>query len=270
MSAGPRSRRRKTPSAHGQGRPARRWASAARRASRSAAQRTAAQRTALTAAAQRGAAGGAHGKSAARRTHRTARPRGRVRAPDVRAISGVPFALMDWIRRSMTGDLGPVANKEVFRHSDFVFQILKGPNRRNDYHLDPYDEIFFQLKGTVWVYLIGEDGRRRVAEVKAGGVLLVSAFTPHSPQRPPGSLGLVVERPRREKELDGIAWYCEQCGHKLEEVWLPCKDIEVQLAEALASFNGDVERRTCKRCGAVLPDPAQQPPWRRDLAARKA
>jgi 3-hydroxyanthranilate 3,4-dioxygenase len=193
-----------------------------------------------------------------------------VRAAAVRAISGVPFALMDWIRRSMSGGLGPVANKEVFRHSDFVFQILKGPDRRNDFHLDPYDEIFYQLKGSVWVHLIGENGRRRVAEVKAGGVLLVSAFTPHSPRRPPGSLGLVVERPRREQELDGIAWYCEQCGHKLDEVWLPCKDIEVQLAGALAAFNADVARRTCERCGALLPDPAQQPPWRRDLLARKA
>lgn len=267
MSAGPRSRRRKAPSAHAQGRPARRWASAARRASRSAATR----RTALAeAAARRGTAGGSPAKGAKGRTHRPGRPRERVRAAAVRAISGVPFALMDWIRRSMTGGLGPVANKEVFRHSDFVFQILKGPDRRNDFHLDPYDEIFYQLKGSVWVHLIGENGRRRVAEVKAGGVLLVSAFTPHSPRRPPGSLGLVVERPRREQELDGIAWYCEQCGHKLDEVWLPCKDIEVQLAGALAAFNADVARRTCERCGALLPDPAQQPPWRRDLLARKA
>jgi len=265
MSAGSRSRRRKTLAAHGQGRPAGRWASAARRASRSAA----ARRAAVPAAAERPAAAGSHEKPARRRSHRPGKPRARVRAPDVRAISGVPFALMDWIRRSMTGEFGPGATKEVFRHSDFVFQILKGPNRRNDYHLDPYDEIFYQLKGSVWVRLIGEDGQRRVAEVKAGGVLLVSAFTPHSPQRPPGSLGLVVARPRREHELDGIAWYCEQCGHQLEEVWLPCQGIEARLAETLAAFNADVARRTCKRCGAILPDPAQHPPWRRDPAARK-
>ena len=277
MSAAPRSRRRKAPAAHGRARPAKRWASAARRASRSAATR----RSALAAPSPRRAGGRPTGKSARRRAHGrpslaagamrpTHRPRPRVRSPDVRAINGVPFGLMDWIRRSMTEGAGPLANKEVFRHSDFIFQIIKGPNGRNDYHLDPYDEIFYQLKGTVWVHLIGDDGRMRVAEVREGGVLLVSAFSPHSPQRPPDSIGLVVERPRGGKDLDGIAWYCEQCGFKLEETWLPCTDVETQLAEVLKAFNADVSRRTCKRCGAVLPDPAQEPPWRRDQQARRA
>ncbi|MFI5400866.1 MAG: hypothetical protein ACHQZQ_07445, partial [SAR324 cluster bacterium] len=110
MSAGPRSRRRKAPAAHGRARPAKRWASAAQRASRSAATR----RTALAAASQQRAAGASHEEPARRRAHTrralargansTAnRPRARVRSPDVRAINGVPFELMDWIRRSMTG-----------------------------------------------------------------------------------------------------------------------------------------------------------------------
>lgn len=186
------------------------------------------------------------------------------------AASGVPFELMGWIRRKMSGELGPVANKEVFRHSDFVFQIIKGPNLRNDFHLDPYDEIFYQLRGTVWVHLIGKDGKERVAEVPQGGVLLVSAYTPHSPRRPPGSIGLVVERPRTARELDGIAWYCEVCGHKLHETWLPCQDIERHLKLAIESFNADLVRRTCRRCGSTLPDPVKQPPWRNHLWARRS
>jgi len=105
--------------------------------------------------------------------------------------------------------------------------------------------------------------------VREGGVLLVSAFTPHSPRRPPGSIGLVVERPRTAKELDGIAWYCEGCGHRLHEVWLQCLDIEASLTRALDAFNADLGRRTCRRCGAVLPDPNEHPPWRRHVEARK-
>lgn len=257
MSQGPRSRR-KGASAHGGARRAGRWASAARRASRSAAARP-----------SRRAGTPAHGKST-RGLHARARPvrrKARARPHAVRAVSGVPFGLMEWIRRSMSGALGPVANKEVFRHSDFIFQIIKGPNHRNDFHLDPYDEIYYQLKGTLWVHLIDKGGRKRVAKVPEGGVLLVSAFTPHSPRRPPDSIGLVVERPRTAKELDGLAWYCEGCGHKLHELWLPCRDIETQLAQALDAFNADLARRTCRRCGAVLPDPTEHPPWRRDLDA---
>lgn len=177
---------------------------------------------------------------------------------------------MGWIRRSMSGDLGPVANKEVFRHSDFIFQVIKGPNLRNDFHIDPYDEIFYQLRGVLWVHLIGADGKERVAEVPEGGVLLVSAYSPHSPRRPPKSIGLVVERPRTAGELDGIAWYCEQCGNKLDEIWLPCDDIERNLKVAIAAFNADLRRRECGRCGAVLPDPTEQPPWQEHVSSRRS
>lgn len=286
MSQGPRSRRRKGAATHGRARPAKRWASAARRASRSVAsrrpdrpkavvrpivkpisKRAKSQHTKAQHAGQRPATE-QHARVA--RPKRAPRPKRRPRSPDVRAVSGIPFELMEWIRRSMSGDLGPVANKEVFRHSDFIFQIIKGPNRRNDFHLDPYDEIYYQLKGTVWVHLIGENGKERVAELREGGVLLVSAFTPHSPRRPPDSIGLVVERPRTARELDGIAWYCEGCGAKLHETWLPCEEIEVQLKAAIDAFNADLARRTCKRCGAVLPDPAEHPPWRKDLEARRS
>jgi 3-hydroxyanthranilate 3,4-dioxygenase len=286
MSQASRSRRRKGAATHGRARPAKRWASAARRASRSVAARRPDRARAVVRPIVKPIARRAktqHAKSqqsrspqsrlpharAAGAKRRVPRPKRRLRSPDVRAVSGIPFELMEWIRRRMSGDLGPVANKEVFRHSDFIFQIIKGPNRRNDFHLDPYDEIFYQLKGTVWVHLIGENGKERVAELREGGVLLVSAFTPHSARRPPDSIGLVVERPRTARELDGVAWYCEGCGLKLHETWLPCEDIEVQLKAALEAFNADLARRTCRRCGAVLPDPAEHPPWRKHLEARR-
>jgi 3-hydroxyanthranilate 3,4-dioxygenase len=177
---------------------------------------------------------------------------------------------MEWIRRTMSSSQGPETNKEVFRHSDFIFQIVKGPNRRNDFHLDPYDEIFFQLKGKIWVHLIREDGEPRVAEVGEGGVLLVSAFTPHSSRRPPGSIGLVVERPRTSKQMDGTAWYCEACGYRLHEIWLPSQGSESSLKRAVDAFNADRALRTCKRCGAELPDPNENPPWRQHVAATGA
>ncbi|MEE8434890.1 MAG: 3-hydroxyanthranilate 3,4-dioxygenase [bacterium] len=185
------------------------------------------------------------------------------RAPEVTRLKGLPFNLEQWIGREMPGDMGSVGNKEVFKHSDFIFMIVKGPNARNDYHIDPYDEVFYQLKGTVQVGLIGGDGTPAMTEIQEGEVLLVSANTPHSPRRPPGTLGLVVERPRVPGEEDGIVWYCEQCGKKLHEVFLLCEDIETQLKAVLDTFNADQDLRTCKACGAVLPDPTLTPPWRK-------
>ncbi len=184
------------------------------------------------------------------------------RAGEVQRLNGLPFNLDEWIATRMSGDMGSVGNKEVFKHSDFIFMIVKGPNARNDYHVDPYDEIFYQLQGTVQVGLVGEDGRPAMTEVKEGEVLLVSATTPHSPRRPPDTLGLVIERPRVPGEEDGIVWYCEGCGEKLHEVYLLCENIETQLKAALDAFNADLDKRTCKACGAVLPDPTATPPWR--------
>ncbi len=190
----------------------------------------------------------------------------RVRAPELTALNGISFNLTEWIAQSMSGDMGSVGNKEVFRHSDFIFMIVKGPNTRNDFHIDPYDEIFYQIKGTIYVKYRDEAEQEHLAEVKEGEVMIINAFTPHSPIRPPDTLGLVVERPRVAGEKDGIVWYCDTCGHTLHALEMDCQDIETQLKAALDSFNASYDLRTCSHCDAVLPDPAEQPPWQQ-LAA---
>jgi 3-hydroxyanthranilate 3,4-dioxygenase len=191
----------------------------------------------------------------------------RIREPELAALNGVAFHLADWITRSMSGNMGSVGNKEVFRHADFIFMIVKGPNSRNDYHIDPYDEIFYQLTGTIYVKYRDDDGQEHVAEVKEGEVMIITSYTPHSPIRPPGTLGLVVERPRVPGEKDGIVWYCDACGATLEHLDMDCQDIETQLKAALDAFNADLSRRTCRACGHLLPDPAQQPPWKELVAS---
>jgi 3-hydroxyanthranilate 3,4-dioxygenase len=191
----------------------------------------------------------------------------RVRTTELNALNGQPFNLMGWIAQSMTGDMGPVGNKEVFRHSDFIFMIVKGPNKRNDFHIDPYDEIFLQLKGCIYVKYRDDDGNMQTAEVREGEVMIITAMTPHCPIRPPDTLGLVIERPRVPGEKDGIVWYCDNCGHALHELAIDCQDIETQLKAALDAFNADTAQRTCPRCGVLFPDPAQQPPWKQMVGA---
>ena len=170
-----------------------------------------------------------------------------------------PFNQARWIDEHLPKALGAIGNKELFKGSDFIYQVIKGPNARNDFHLDPFDEIFYQLAGGIFVHVI-EEGRERRIPVKEGEVFLLPRGVYHSPRRPPGTIGLVVERPRKPDELDAIAWFCPKCSHKLHEVEFWCDDIEKGLGEVIRKFNADLSLRTCRKCGAVLPDPTQATP----------
>jgi 3-hydroxyanthranilate 3,4-dioxygenase len=163
---------------------------------------------------------------------------------------------MRWIADNPQAFKPPVANKEVFPESEFIFMIIRGPNARNDFHIDPGDEIFYQLKGDITVEFIDGDGKRQVAPVREGEVFLCPAGTPHCPVRPADTWGLVIERKRRSDELDHLVWFCDRCQSRLHEVAFSCENIETQLKEAIDRFNGDQRLRTCRRCGAVLPVPA--------------
>ncbi len=90
----------------------------------------------------------------------------------------LPMHLMRWITDHPRLFKPPVANKEVFPESEFIFQIVRGPNARNDFHIDPGDEIFYQLEGDITVEFIDADGkrqaaRRRYEETLAREVVLV-------------------------------------------------------------------------------------------------
>ena len=83
---------------------------------------------------------------------------------------------------------------------------------------------------------------------------------PHSPQRPAGSIGLVVERRRAAGEEDGFQWYCPACHALLYEEYFPLTDIETQFPPVFERFYADRARRTCRRCATVLEAPAAPPP----------
>ena len=90
-----------------------------------------------------------------------------------------------------------------------------------------------------------------------GSIFLLPAGIPHSPQRGPGTVGLVIERRRAPGEHDALRWYCESCQHLLYEESFELKSIDTQLAPLMARFYADRARRTCSRCGAVLAPPVE-------------
>jgi 3-hydroxyanthranilate 3,4-dioxygenase len=148
----------------------------------------------------------------------------------------------------------PVGNRRVFRDSELIVQVVGGPNARKDYHVDPGEELFYQLEGDMLLKTI-QDGRPVDVPIRAGEMLLLPARVPHSPQRYADTVGLVVERDRRPGEQDGLQWYCERCGNLLYEEFFPLTDIETQFPPVFARFFDHPEHRTCTRCGTVMEPP---------------
>jgi 3-hydroxyanthranilate 3,4-dioxygenase len=83
---------------------------------------------------------------------------------------------------------------------------------------------------------------------------------PHSPQRMPGSIGLVIERKRLPHEQDGLLWFCERCNHKLFEQYFHLHDIEQDFPPVFDRFYGSIEHRTCDACSHLNPRPARYDP----------
>jgi 3-hydroxyanthranilate 3,4-dioxygenase len=164
-----------------------------------------------------------------------------------------PLDLVKWIEANAAAFRPPVANKVVFPGSEFIFMVVRGPNARNDFHINPGDEIFYQLEGTIAVDVHHDDGRVERKLVGPGEVMLVPGGTAHSPLRPRDTWGVVIERTRRSGEIDQIVWFCPKCGNELRRSPFSLADIETELAALIDDFNGDADARRCRRCGTVLP-----------------
>ncbi len=147
----------------------------------------------------------------------------------------------------------PVGNATVWQDRDLIIMVVGGPNRRTDFHDDPFEEFFYQLRGNMVLRVI-EDGAARELPINQGDVLLLPPHVRHSPQRPePGSVGLVVERRRPPGMLDGFEWYCPVCATLLDRVEVHVADIVKDLPPLFGPFYASLDRRTCKACGAIHP-----------------
>jgi 3-hydroxyanthranilate 3,4-dioxygenase len=168
------------------------------------------------------------------------------------------FGLWRWIEDNRAAFEPPVGNKVIWEDSQFTAMVIRGPNARRDFHIDPSDEIFFMLKGDMELEYL-EDGRRRSRLIREGEMCLMPAFTPHSPHRPADTWGLVIEIKRAPEQTESLLWLCERCDGRLHEVTMHVADIEKELKSAIEQFDAGPELRTCRKCGYVQPDRAPAP-----------
>lgn len=142
----------------------------------------------------------------------------------------------------------PVGNQQIWQDREFMVTVVGGPNSRTDYHVNEGEEFFYQLEGDMTLKVIDE-GEFVDLPIREGEIFLLPPSVPHSPQRPAGTVGLVIERKRRPGELDGFLWFCPKCKTKTYDEFIPLKDIVKDLPPVFERFYGSVENSTCKGCG---------------------
>lgn len=166
-----------------------------------------------------------------------------------------PFQLRAWIDRNRPELKPPVGNKLLFENSEFIVMAVGGPNSRKDFHHDPGEELFFQLEGDI-VLKVVEEGLIRDIPIREGDLFLLPPEIPHSPRRPAGTVGIVVERRRLATERDGFSWYCEACGHRLHHERIAVDNIATELPAVFERFFADPRLCTCATCGTVMARPS--------------
>mgnify|MGYP001162868211 FL=1 len=164
-----------------------------------------------------------------------------------------PFNLNQWIDENRHLLQPPVGNKNVYVDSgDYIVMIVAGPNARKDYHYNETEELFYQLEGEITVY-VQDNGKKKAMNLSAGDMFLLPAKVPHSPVRKENSIGLVIERKRVGHDIpDGLLWFCDNCNHKLYEVYFELHDIEKDFLKHFNHFYNSEELRTCEKCKTVI------------------
>lgn len=173
------------------------------------------------------------------------------------------FNLQRWIDEHKHLLKPPVGNQQVWKDADLMVTIVGGPNRRTDYHDDPVEEFFYQLKGDMLLKVHDTStGEFYDIPIREGDIFLLPPHIRHSPQRPQeGSIGLVIEPARPEGELDAVEWYCFECSTRVHRAEVDLESIIDDLPPIYAAFYADEKLRTCPNCGTVHPGKAPPDGW---------
>lgn len=169
----------------------------------------------------------------------------------------------------------PVMNKLMYGAGQLKVMFVGGPNIRSDYHLEegevrhegpkrtekrrdilvaPFltlflcmllQELFYMYRGDMVVKVLVKNEFVDVP-IKEGELFLLPGRIPHSPQRFPHTIGLVIEREREDTETDCLRWYVpeKQQAEVLYEEFFHCHDLGQQLKPVIQRFFDSEEKRT--------------------------
>ena len=176
--------------------------------------------------------------------------------------SFTPFNFDKWVRENSDKLKPPVNNQLLHSDSDMIVMVVGGPNTRVDFHDDPVEEWFYQVRGDMMLK-IAENGEIYDVPIRQGEVFLMPPHTIHAPQRPQeGSVGIVVESPRPDGMKEGFEWYCFDCKTRVHRAEVTLSDpsaIVTALPKIYEDFHGDLQARTCPKCGTLHPGEGKPP-----------
>ena len=172
----------------------------------------------------------------------------RPSAPPERTRCLPPVNIMKWVKEHRAELRPPVGNKYLYDGEGFFVMVIAGPNARNDFHMTNSEEYFYQVKGDI-VVRIQEDGKIRNIPVREGETFFIPGGVPHSPTRPPDTIGVVVELRRPAGETEHQQFYCEQCDRLVYDKEFDCADIVMHFAESMEEFWSTPELNKCPNCG---------------------
>jgi 3-hydroxyanthranilate 3,4-dioxygenase len=171
------------------------------------------------------------------------------------------FNFQKWIDEHKDRLKPPVGNQQIWEDADLMVTVVGGPNQRTDYHDDPVEEFFYQLKGNM-VLKVVDNGNFYDVQLREGDIFLLPPHVRHSPQRPEeGSIGLVVEPKRGPDQRDAFEWYCFDCQSLVHRVEISLRSIVTDLPPLYRAFYDDKAARTCAKCGTVHPGKIPPADW---------
>jgi 3-hydroxyanthranilate 3,4-dioxygenase len=164
------------------------------------------------------------------------------------------YHLKRWVQENKAYFNPPFrTNRLLVHHEDFLVMILRGPNTRLDFHIEPGDEFFYQVEGGMELHLKPPGERRQIIEIREGEIFVCPGGLAHSPRRFDDTWGLVIERKRRPEEKEEFAWFCEKCDEMVLSRTMEQGDIAAQVRQVYQAFNANEQLRTCRECGYVFP-----------------
>lgn len=169
-----------------------------------------------------------------------------------------PFNFNQWIDDNADQLKPPVANQQIWEGTDMMVTVVGGGNKRTDFHDDPVEEFFYQLRGDMNLRIQEEEGKPAVdMPIREGDIFLLPPHVRHSPQRPDlDSIGLVVEYARPDGAMDGFEWFCGNCHMMVHRAEVSLVSIVRDLPPLFEAFYSDLDARTCSHCNTVHPGKA--------------
>lgn len=155
-------------------------------------------------------------------------PLGRIRKSFSTSIN-----LFKWLEENRSMLKPPVGNHLLYGDGQLKVMIIAGPNERLDYHVNQGEELYYQVEGQMELK-IKEKGEFKSIPIQQDQFFILPGGIPHSPQRFPNSIGIVIERERKREELDGLRWYTKE--QTLYEEWFHCTDLGSQLVPVIERF----------------------------------